>query len=622
MPIENADKPARRRCARATLVAGLAALILTAGGATGASEPPIIIPDHEPIVAAAFGGLNGRIGRKVGLPRVLSEVDAGRYQRALALQARGQWSAADRELASVSDDVLRGHVLARRYLHPAYRTPFAELKAWLDAYDDHPDAPRLHKLANSRRPTGGPGVKQPVKGYLAGTGIDTTDSDANWEISRIEPAERLSAAQKQRARATFGRFRALLSKGKLSEAARILAGPEIGRLFTDSGVDGFKAMLAAGHFAAGEDAQALNWASQAVRRSGESLPAAHWTAGLASWRMGDIERGRRHFEAVANAADGSGWMIAAGAYWAARANLAARRPEVVNHWLDIAASYPRTFYGLLARRALGYHVRFAWEPLPLTDLDVDNLMRVPGGKRAFALLQIGDRRSAEEELRRLYATATPTVAHAMLALAHAGDMPELALRLGGVVADRDGRYHDSAAYPLPSWTPQGGWAVDQALVFAIARQESAFNPQARSPAGAAGLMQLMPGTARFVAEKPVPRERLLDPQFNLALGQRYIRHLLDHDAVKGNLFLLAAAYNGGPGNLVRWQKSIAHLDDPLLFIESIPSRETRIFIERVMTNFWIYRSRVGQPSPSLDTLVAGDWPLYDALDERQSAGLR
>lgn len=59
-----------------------------------------------------------------------------------------------------------------------------------------------------------------------------------------------------------------------------------------------------------------------------------------------------------------------------------------------------------------------------------------------------------------------------------------------------------------------------------------------------------------------------------------------------------------------------------MFIESIPSRETRIFIERVMTNFWIYRSRVGQPSPSLDTLVAGDWPLYDALDERQSAGLR
>ena len=74
------------------------------------------------------------------------------------------------------------------------------------------------------------------------------------------------------------------------------------------------------------------------------------------------------------------------------------------------------------------------------------------------------------------------------------------------------------------------------------------------------------------------------------------------------------AYNGGPGNLNKWQRKMDYKGDPLLFIESLPSRETRLFIERVLANLWIYRQRLGQPAPSLDGIVSGDWPLYVALD--------
>jgi soluble lytic murein transglycosylase-like protein len=152
------------------------------------------------------------------------------------------------------------------------------------------------------------------------------------------------------------------------------------------------------------------------------------------------------------------------------------------------------------------------------------------------------------------------------------------------------------------------------------RQESAFNPRAKSPDGARGLMQLMPSTASFIARdrgfRKRKRKQLFEPETNLELGQRYITHLLEHDLVRGDLFRLATAYNGGPGNLSKWQRKMDYKGDALMFIESLPSRETRLFIERVLANLWIYRKRLGQPAPSLDGIASGDWPTYVALDAK------
>ena len=135
--------------------------------------------------------------------------------------------------------------------------------------------------------------------------------------------------------------------------------------------------------------------------------------------------------------------------------------------------------------------------------------------------------------------------------------------------------------------------------------------------GAIGLMQLMPRTARFVASRKEWNGRqssLFDPVLNITLGEKYIRHLLNQNAIKGDLLYLIAAYNGGPGNLRRWQKNIDHRLDPLLFIESIPVRETRVFIEQVLANYWIYRHRLNQSTPSLVKLAAGGWSTYVSLD--------
>jgi soluble lytic murein transglycosylase-like protein len=110
------------------------------------------------------------------------------------------------------------------------------------------------------------------------------------------------------------------------------------------------------------------------------------------------------------------------------------------------------------------------------------------------------------------------------------------------------------------------------------------------------------------------KSKLYDPEFNLGLGQKYLGHLLQDDLIKGDLFHLAVAYNAGPGNLRKWLRKAEFEDDPLLFVESIPWLESRLFVERVLTNFWIYRERLREDSPSLDAAATGNWPIYFNLD--------
>ena len=248
-------------------------------------------------------------------------------------------------------------------------------------------------------------------------------------------------------------------------------------------------------------------------------------------------------------------------------------------------------------------------------------MTNPRGRRAIALMQIGDTERAEDELRELMQGAERPLIEGIHALVARGNMASLAVRLDTLLYP-DGGGYDGAAYPIPDYIPIDGFSVDRALVYALIRQESRFNPNAKSWAGARGLMQLMPGTARFVANSTgmhlKERAKLYTPETNLELGQRYIEMLLGEQDVANDLFKLAVAWNGGPGNLRKWNRNTKHLDDPIFFIESIPSFETRTFVERVLTNFWIYRDRLGQDTPSLDAVARGEWPIYEAMGPGES----
>ncbi|WP_421193295.1 transglycosylase SLT domain-containing protein [Aeromonas enteropelogenes] len=139
-------------------------------------------------------------------------------------------------------------------------------------------------------------------------------------------------------------------------------------------------------------------------------------------------------------------------------------------------------------------------------------------------------------------------------------------------------------------------AVNMSLLYAISRQESALYPRAQSPVGARGLMQLMPATAKETAGKiGVPyrsEQQLFDPAINIRLGSAYLKRLLD--VYDGNRILAAAAYNAGPGRVKRWREQSA--DKPMdVWVESIPYRETRNYVQNVLSFDLIYQHKFQQP---------------------------
>ncbi len=569
------------------------------------------------------------------LPQVLAPADAASLRRVFDLQAQGDLTGAAREADRLIDRRLLGHVLADRFLRAAPPLPerlaggipaspvaadaqvggvqAGDLQAWLAQYADHPDARRLHDLLGRLAPQGAALPAPPAT-------PDALSPDASLAPEDREPA---GAAVVRNAVLD----RAVRDRAREGNAAAGLALIDRARGLGHGYATLLRAELAVGLFRAGRDDEALRIAAAAARPADAAQPAsagaaqAAYAAGLAAWGGGHYDIALPFFERAARAAAAAPALRSAAAFWTARAAVRARQPQLYVTWMLQAAQEPRTFHGLVARRALGLPPGFAWNRDLPGEAEAAAVAETAGGWRALALLQVGQRGRAEAELRQLWAQArnNPGLVRSMLAVASQAGLPGLAAQLAGASQTADGRPRDYARFPLPPLLPQGGFRVDPALLYGLALQESRLDPAAISPAGARGLMQLMPATASFVANDPELRgaamHRLHDPAFSLELAQRYVHHLATHEAVDGNLIRLLAAYNAGPGNLAKWLPASGHRDDPFLFIESIPIDETREFVQRVLAYSWIYASRLGLLTPSLDRLVAGGFPRFAGTAE-------
>ena len=391
-------------------------------------------------------------------------------------------------------------------------------------------------------------------------------------------------------------------------------------LLDNTEIDILYAGIAKGYLNLGYNERAFALATASASRARSYKPAVDMHAGLAAWRLGKRTEAAEHFSALAHSGIASSREVASGAFWAARSYLVERRPEEVTRFLKIGASRPRTFYGQLARRLLGDKRPPAWNAPVLFPSDYARLMDSPYVRRAVALSQIGRLYWAEREIRSAFQAAPDSARKSMLALAVRLGLPGAELRLARAILASEGDAYDRALFPVPPWEPEGGFQIDRAILFALMRQESGFNSRAKSGAGARGLMQLMPRTASFMARDRSLRGRnkmkLFAPEFNVHLGQKYVVHLMTEHQILDNLIMVVSAYNGGPGNVRKWRRRIKKSGDPLMFIESLPSRENREFVRRVLTNMWIYRARLEQPAPSLDALAEGRWPIYEALDSQ------
>ncbi len=224
-------------------------------------------------------------------------------------------------------------------------------------------------------------------------------------------------------------------------------------------------------------------------------------------------------------------------------------------------------------------------------------------RRAVALAQIGRATEAGLELRAGLVGAESE--------SERNTWTTLALQLNSSAAaqvqTRRNKGFDPDDFPTPDLQPDGGFTVDKALVYAVARQESRFNAYAVSGAGAMGMMQITPATAVTVTgddrmmSDPLA---LFDAPTNLRIGEDYLAYLINKTG-DGDMVKALAAYNSGPGALNRTEQQVG-ASDPLMLMESMPAGETRAYVEKVMASYWIYRRMFGQTSRSIDALASGE----------------
>jgi len=354
-------------------------------------------------------------------------------------------------------------------------------------------------------------------------------------------------------------------------------------------------------------------ASQPAARSPEKRIEAEFHAGWIALRFaGDPAAAAQHFARVAAIAE-SPISVARAAYWQGRAAEALGQSEEAKRFYERAALQPIAYYGQVARARLGQ------TSLPLrapADLEGAERQAFDGRLSIRALRLLGEAGIKELALP-LYIDAARDLSdpRELQALGDlATDMKDArALVAIGKLAVQRGLPLDAHAYPtigIPTYetftaVPQ----VERAMVYAIARQESQFDPRAQSGVGARGLMQMMPATAQRTARRVSTAfdvDRLTsDPAYCAKLGQAHLGELMED--WRGSYVLAFASYNAGGGNVKKW---IDAYGDPrkgdvdvIDWVERIPFTETRNYVQRVMENLQVYRSRLDSRSA---LLIEGD----------------
>jgi len=469
--------------------------------------------------------------------------------------------------------------------------------------DDH--RIRFHRLVYARK-LGSANVqgKRLGPGYdkLASAAITALGKNRHYAaklLNDVPPSLRNEPPYK------LARIRVLRRSGKPVEAARIMLGlsgdpaPPVdqGRWW-DERRDLARALLDQ-HY----PAQAYRVAAGHSAHSPKDIAEAEFHAGWIALRFLDHPHlAQKHFAAIVQVATKSR-SIARAHYWLGRAQEAAGDDQSATVSYEIAGRYGSNFYGQLAREKLG---------LTTTGLETSpgatatDRLRFAGSETVDVIKRLAAAGHAHRTVPFFKQIADTTASPGGVTLAallarrigRTGTALSLAKR-----AERRGMavgalYAPFLGVPAGIAVPK---SIHRALVYAIAKQESAFSTAAVSHAGARGLMQLMPATARSTARAarlPYSLPRLTrDASYNATLGAAHLGQLLGD--LRGSYILTFAGYNAGPGRALRWVKAYGDprggQTDPIDWIERIPFDETRDYVQKVMENLQAYKSRLGYP---------------------------
>ena len=352
--------------------------------------------------------------------------------------------------------------------------------------------------------------------------------------------------------------------------------------------------------------------SKGARKAAYKIAAAHGFADgdeaiegefLAGWialrYLNDAETGLKHFQRLAAIATSRTEKARAG-YWTGRAYEAMGDKGSAKAAYREASAYSTIYYGQLAREKIG----LGKVPEEIESGKASSAAEAKVAKdevvRAFKIM---DEAGTKNDLYMfLWSFANrfdnSDEMNAVASIVWDAGGATMAVRLAKAAAQQNVDI-DSWGYPvraLPDWK-QVGKPIEKPLVYALARQESEFNPNAGSKVGAQGLMQIMPGTAKLIAKQHGIKynpSQLMDPQLNVTMGAAHMGDLVaDHG---GSYVLTLVSYNAGPRRSREWIKEYGDFRagqvDPIDWVESIPFQETRQYVQKVMQNLHVYRSRL------------------------------
>jgi len=336
--------------------------------------------------------------------------------------------------------------------------------------------------------------------------------------------------------------------------------------------------------------------------TGADFAEAEWLAGWIALRLnGDATRSLGHFERM-TAGVSSPVSLSRGYYWTGRARDALGQPEPALAAYSAAATHKYTYYGQLAAERTGDTKIDLGAPRVPTGEDRTRFDSMPVVQAMRLLGEAG-----ETEGFRLFAfflddqLTEPVELEMLSELTSRFTTPDVGVRVGKAGLQR-GIVAPGASYPVLNLKLSRQPEVERAYVLAITRQESEFNPNARSPAGARGLMQFMPATAKAEARlrsMPYAQAWLTErPEYNMTLGGLHLDTLIKQFG--GSYIMTAAAYNAGPSRPNQWTRDYgdprAGQIDPIDWVEFIPFSETRNYVQRVLENIQVYRHRLsGEP---------------------------
>ncbi|MBY0428514.1 MAG: lytic transglycosylase domain-containing protein [Alphaproteobacteria bacterium] len=539
--------------------------------------------------------------------KVLSPQDEEAYRKIFAAIGQNNLQALEALQLQVQDPLLLGHVEAVQLLRPDAQPTQDKLANWLKNYSDLPEADEIYAKSKKLYPTSIAMCTKPVTNPVFGGSVERADGGGTieWNASGI-----LTVASKGK---TGGSLSKLLRAGKINDAIQWIEKQKAENQLNESQEIASKYAVAEILMRSGNADKAWPLIRDSdISTAGFDTGATNyalWIKGIIAWTQESYMQSFEAFKQLA-AQNLPAPNKAAASFWAARAAEKVGLTSEMNSNMAIAATYSRTFYGLLAINRSKASPHYNWNVPNFDKATAEAFKKDLTGRRALALLQLGERSLAQAELRDMPVGQSAVLKNGLLALANRYALPSLSVQVGSAF----GAKYDAALYPLIPWQPENGYTADPALVLAIAKNESHFNHGAVSPAGATGLMQIMPQTAEMM--RGGSSKNLGDPELNVTLGDHYLEMLTRTDGIDKNLLFIIGSYNAGPKRILELYNAGKRQngDDPLLFIETLPIKETRDYMQKVMATYWVYRARFNKPLTAMAELTVGRWPTYNRGD--------